>query len=96
MNLEKMKKIADMRTPGFWTVQVMKDILCMAADASQYTHNIEADAEFISMTSNHWDKLMAIVEAAKNLMEIQDHYRGVTTNASIRLSHLEKALKEIE
>ncbi len=82
MNLTEMRRIADARTKGEWSTRfgyqggtsevnpVGLGPKC-SYDA-QGESQAEKDAAFIAMASNQWDKLMAVVEAAKNALPYID------------------------
>lgn len=89
MKLEEMKRIADARTKGewFWSGNTYgeylksrngEDILLgIDAETGLYKKASEEDEAFIAMAANNWDKLMKVVEAAKEYCECEhDHILG--------------------
>lgn len=70
MKLEAMKKIAEERTPGDWSIDRNSDgfVGIFYPDRTVKLANCVMgwDAEFIAMAANTYDKLLAVAEAAKN------------------------------
>lgn len=72
MKLEEMKMMAKYRTKAHWRWMRNSTV---KADSPDVYHDIcnstgrysgwETDMEFIAMAANNWDKLMAVVEAAR-------------------------------
>lgn len=75
MNLEEMKCIADARNKDYWN-EVAKQ-------------EGDVDTKFLSMVITNWDKLMAVVEAAKILWKEEGNNEAIWSN-------LEEALEELE
>lgn len=83
MTVDEMKKIADARTKGDWKmhsglsfgsgvtltgVSAKKRIFRACGD-----RQIE-DSEFAAMTSNSWEKLMAVVGAVEKIANYEDEF----------------------
>lgn len=60
MKLEEMKRVGEARG-----LEVKDGVLCLTRLLSG--HYNQADADFIAMAANNWDKLMAVVEAAQSV-----------------------------
>lgn len=103
MTFDEMKKIADARTEGEWQCHNWdkmegphvvalglwdKKSSCNGSfDVPQTYEN----AAFIAMAANNWDKLIAVVEAAKVCVHITERERW---EALIQLKDALKALGE--
>lgn len=98
MKFEEMKRIADARTKGEWSVLSLgerinsrhKVMSNWSADPLEITGDLMDiwDAKFIAMAANNWDKLIAVVEALKNLSN--DGYLDE------QMGSVFKALEELE
>lgn len=94
MKLEEMKRIAEARTKGKWRPEsgLFEDIGYAAIGPMHEGENpdftVMKDAQFIAMAANNWDKLIAVVEAAKK-------YRQEDTGVE-DLCGLDDALKALE
>lgn len=69
MKIEEMKRIAEARTfkdkwvasiGVFWDVHLKNNMLVSEGST-------EANAKFIAMAANNWDKLMAVVDTLRNI-----------------------------
>lgn len=70
MTIEEMKKIADARTKGEWNYNGKFRVSIPGEEGDYFFRTEKASAAFIAMAANNWDKLMAVVDAAKGLKMI--------------------------
>lgn len=112
MKLEEMKKVSNERTKGEWHVphslestislETDDEFICDLFEIGYAVSPIKAkgNAEFIAMCANNWDKLIVVVEAAKNVMEKYSLTNGWATASEpsipIAFSPLAKAIQELE
>lgn len=116
MTLEEMKAIAEKRTKGEWQFRATKDSggirFVVAPDGPKSVQGFEfiaadcshkCNGEFIAMAANNWDKLMAVVEAAKQFIynfEQDKECQCCNSNSAnlfhFQNDHLAKALEELE
>jgi len=76
MNLEEIKRIANARTKDKW----------FAADwwLPVEISVSKEDAEFIAMAANNWDKLMAVVEAAQEVLDGMGNFFAPKLHAALK------------
>lgn len=98
MKLEEMKQIAEKRTPGEWKDWIefrgakRTNVIALKDKPEHWIGSVNVnDSDFIAMAANNWDKLMAVVEAAK---KAQDNYRK--SSGDWYDTELDEALEELE
>lgn len=96
MEIEKLKKIAEARSPGKWTAEhsVIKredEAWIMAIRSLDEKINEQApfNITFCAMAANHIDELLAVVEAAKKFVDDCE-------SRDVDLTELMKALQKLE
>lgn len=101
MQIEEMKRIADARTKGPWQWdELMKETItndmgmAIIETESRCYPPSDADADFIMMAENNWDKLMAVVDAASK-MDTGD-FETCTMKADEIWLELQNALEKLE
>ena len=100
MTLEEMRKIADARTMGEWR-NLGPEIRTHTSDNAYMNLGIMVaprNAEFIAMAANNFDKLLAVVEAARNRLEADHHDSCSLDDDECTCGHLllRLAIEELE
>lgn len=93
MNIKKMKEISTKRTSGKWNIiwgnyDNEYEVEIGAKIDNSSINLSDGDIKFLLMAANNWDKLMAVVEAAKNLQ--------INITSDIRRDCLWEALEKLE
>lgn len=103
MKLEEMKKVGEARTKGEWTAPGYEDHtddilraggkrICGACCCGGFL--LEEDRKFAVTAANKWDKFIAVVEAAKALMNDPDGDLDAFSFGIV--AALRKSLEELE
>ena len=104
MKISEMKRIAEARTKGEWSYYHESEdfwthfsgrpsgitSLVKCDEVYLHCHNNKRDVEFIAMAANNFEKMLAVVEAAKAIFPVLERASQSSFN------RLEEALKALE